>query len=216
MTQVGSPQANRSGEFSTVARVDIVRLESSHLGEASAVLARAFNDDPAWVWLFPDPERRARVLPWLFRAGFDATAADVWTTRGEVLGAARWLPPGRAPMRVAPTLRALLVTPLRLGSATGRFFAYGRAVESLRLKIAPGPHWYLAGIGVDPSAQRQGIGSALLRPGLEGAARDAVPAVLLTNNERNLSFYERHGFEVAAEGETPDGGPHAWALVKRP
>jgi ribosomal protein S18 acetylase RimI-like enzyme len=196
--------------------VEIVRLDSSRLGEASAVLARAFNDDPAWVWLFPNEQRRAQVLPWLFRAGFDATAADVWTTRGRVLGAARWLPPGRPAMRVAPTLRALMITPLRLGAATGRFFAYGRAVENLRLRIAPGPHWYLAGIGVEPDAQRRGIGSALLRPGVDGAARDALPAVLLTNNERNLPFYERHGFEVAAEGDTPEGGPHAWAMVRSP
>ena len=53
-----------------------------------------------------------------------------------------------------------------------------------------GPHWYLAGIGVDPSEQRQGIGAALLQPGIDGAARDGVPAVLLTNSEVNLSFYE--------------------------
>ena len=77
------------------------------------MLARAFQDDPAWVWLIPDAERRARVLPWLFRIGFDVTAADVWATPGPVLGAARWMPPGRASMRVGPTLRALVPTPRR-------------------------------------------------------------------------------------------------------
>jgi ribosomal protein S18 acetylase RimI-like enzyme len=196
--------------------MEIVRLHPSQLGDASAVLARAFYDDPAWVWLFPDEGRRARVLPWLFRAGFDATSADVWTTTGPILGAARWLPPARAPVRVGPTLRALFATPLRLGSATNRFFAYGRSIESLRVRVAPGPHWYLAGIGVEPHAQRRGIGSALLRPGVEGSAHDGVPAVLLTNNEHNLAFYERHGFVVAAEGETPEDGPHAWAMVRSP
>ena len=70
------------------------------------MLARAFYDDPAWVWLIPDPKRRARLLPWLFRVGFDITAADVWVTAGTVRGAARWLPPGRPPMRVGAMLRA--------------------------------------------------------------------------------------------------------------
>ena len=180
------------------------------------MLARAFQDDPAWVWLIPDVQRRARVLPWLFRVGFDVTAADVWATAGKVLGAARWMPPGRPAMRVGPTLRALVTTPLRLGSATGPFLAYGGAVEALRAEAMPGRHWYLAGIGVDPAEQRRGIGSALLQPGLAAAAQEGVPAVLLTNSAANLPFYEGHGFEVVREGTTPENGPHAWAMVKWP
>jgi ribosomal protein S18 acetylase RimI-like enzyme len=86
----------------------------------------------------------------------------------------------------------------------------------MRIEVAGGPHWYLAGIGVDPAEQRQGVGSALLRPGVEGAERAGLPAVLLTNNEANISFYARHGFEVEREDETPQGGPRAWAMVKRP
>ena len=119
-------------------------------------------------------------------------------------------------MRVGPTLRALVATPLRLREATGRFLAYGRSVEHMRAQVAPGPHWYLAGIGVDPPEQRRGVGAALLGPGLEGAARERVPCVLLTNNEANLPFYRTHGFEVVREGETPRNGPRAWAMVKPP
>ncbi|HEY8645256.1 MAG TPA: GNAT family N-acetyltransferase [Gaiellaceae bacterium] len=196
--------------------MEIVRIEDSRLGEASDVLARAFQDDPAWVWLIPDAEKRRRLLPWLFRVGFDVTAADVWTTSGVVRGAARWLPPGRPPMRVGPTLKALVTTPFRLGSAIAPFLAYGRAVEALRAEAMSDPHWYLAGIGVDPSAQRRGVGTALLEPGLVAAARAALPAVLLTNNEANLSFYERHGFVVVRQDETPKDGPQAWAMVKAP
>ena len=196
--------------------MEIQRLERARHGEASDVLARAFQGDPAWVWLIPDDARRARLLPWLFRIGFDVTPADVYTTRGEVLGAARWLPPGRSQMRVAPTLRALVATPFRLGAATAPFLAYGRAVEMMRVEVEPGPHWYLAGIGVEPEAQRRGIGTALLAPGVEGARRDGLPVVLLTNNEGNLPFYEANGFRVVREGDTPRGGPHAWAMVRTP
>ncbi len=196
--------------------MEVVRIGRERLGEASDVLARAFQDDPAWVWLLPDEVRRARLLPWLFRVGFDVTAADVFVTEGQVLGAARWLPPGRAAMRVGPTLRALVTTPLRLGAATGPFLAYGRAVEQLRADVAGGPHWYLAGIGVDPAAQRQGVGSALVRPGIEAAAAAGLPTVLLTNNEANLPFYESQGFVVVREGRTPEDGPRAWAMVRRP
>ena len=196
--------------------MEVVRIGKERLGEASDVLARAFHDDPAWVWLIPDPSRRAHLLPWLFRIGFDVTAADVFVTTGPVLGAARWLPPGRPAMRVGPTLRALVTTPIRLGAATGSFLAYGRAVEQLRADVAGGPHWYLAGIGVDPAAQRRGVGSAHLRPGVEAAAKAALPTVLLTNNEANLPFYESHGFAVIRRGRTPEDGPDAWAMVRTP
>jgi ribosomal protein S18 acetylase RimI-like enzyme len=196
--------------------VEVVRLEPARLGEASDMLARAFHDDPAWTWLIPDEERRMRLLPWLFRVGFEVTAADIWTTSGPLLGAARWLPPGRPAMRVGATVRALVTTPFRLGAATTPFLAYGRAVEALRAEAEPGPHWYLAGIGVEPGAQRQGIGAALIAPGVEAAERAGLPTVLLTNNEANLSFYQGQGFAVVREDETPRGGPHAWAMVKAP
>ena len=196
--------------------MEVVRLEESRLEEASRVLARAFHDDPAWVWLIDDEEKRRELLPWLFRVGFDVTAADVWTTTGIIQGAARWLPPGRPPMRIAATLRALVTTPFKLGTAIAPFLAYGRAVESLRAEVMPGPHWYLAGIGVEPSAQRRGVGGALLEPGLAAAARAALPVVLLTNNEANLPFYAHYGFEVVREERTPKNGPNAWAMVKSP
>jgi ribosomal protein S18 acetylase RimI-like enzyme len=196
--------------------VEIVRLDADAYGEASAVLARAFLHDPAWVWLLPDADRRGRLLPILLRSSFDFTSADVWGTAGAVRGVARWLPPGPPVVHVGATLRALLATPARLGRATGSYLAYGRAVEQMRAEVASGAHWYLAGIGVAPEAQRHGVGSSLLRPGLEGAERQHLPVVVLTNNEANLSFYGAHGFEVVREGETPRGGPPAWAMVRRP
>jgi ribosomal protein S18 acetylase RimI-like enzyme len=196
--------------------MDVVRIGKERLQEASEVLARAFQDDPAWVWLIPDAQRRAGLLPWLFRLGFDVTAADVYATAGPVLGAARWLPPGRQSMKIAPTLRALVTTPLRLGTATGPFLAYGRAVEQLRADVAGGAHWYLAGIGVEPAAQRRGVGTALMRPGVQAAAASGLPTVLLTNNEANLPFYEAQGFAVVRKGRTPENGPSCWAMVRRP
>lgn len=195
--------------------MEVVRLEPERLDEASAALARAFHDDPAWSWVLPNAHRRAALLPWLFQTGFEVTDAQIWTTAGEVLGIARWLPPGRPIVHVGPMLRALVATPVRVREATPRFFAYGRAVEAMRADVVPEPHWYLAGIGVEPSRQRQGIGSALITPGLEAARAAGLPAALLTNSERNLSFYRRHGFEIVHEGHTPEDGPKAW-MMRRP
>jgi ribosomal protein S18 acetylase RimI-like enzyme len=192
-----------------------VRLPSDRFGDASTVLARAFQDDPAWGWVLPNPRRRAALLPWLFQTGFEIADAEVWTTEGEIHGVARWLPPGRPNVHVGSMLRALVATPLRVREATNRFFAYGRAVESFRARAVPEPHWYLAGIGVDPPYQQRGIGSALLDPGLTAADAAGLPCALLTNAEQNLAFYRHRGFEVVLEGRTPDDGPRAW-MMRRP
>jgi ribosomal protein S18 acetylase RimI-like enzyme len=179
---------------------------------ASAMLARAFQDDPAWEWVVPSAERRAALLPWLFRVNFEVTEAEVWVTEGDLDGCARWLPPGRPEIHIGPMLRALVATPIRVREGTSRFLAYGRAVEAMRASAVPERHWYLAGIGVEPGRRRSGIGSALMQPGIEASARDGVPCALLTNSEANLAFYEGHGFEVVREGQTPDDGPRAWMM----
>jgi ribosomal protein S18 acetylase RimI-like enzyme len=118
-------------------------------------------------------------------------------------------------MHVGPMLRALVTTPLKVREGTSRFLAYGRAVEAMRVAAVPEPHWYLAGIGVEPALWRQGIGSSLMLPGLEAASRDRVPCALLTNTEQNLPFYEHHGFEIVREGRTPEGGPRAWMMRRQ-
>ena len=196
--------------------MEIARLRSDQVDAASEMLARAFQDDPAWEWVLPSARRRAALLPWLFRANFEVTDAEAWTTAGDVLGCARWIAPGPPQIHVAPMLRALVATPLRLREATQRFFAYGRAVEAMRVQATPGPHWYLAGIGVDTGSRRSGIGTALLQPGIRHSAEDRVPCTLLTNNEDNVAFYAKRGFEVVGEGRTPDGGPPAWVMHRRP
>jgi len=196
--------------------MEVVRLRRDQLAEASVILARAFQDDPAWSWVLPNARRREALLPWLFRVGFEITQAEVWTTRRGVVGCARWLPPGPPHVHVGPMLRALVATPMRVREGTTRFLAYGRAVEAMRAETVPEAHWYLAGIGVDPSVQRRGVGGALLRPGLDAADQARLPAALLTNSERNLSFYERHGFAVIREGRTPENGPHAWMMRREP
>ena len=66
-----------------------VRLPSDRFGDASAVLARAFQDDPAWGWVLPNPRRRAALLPWLFQTGFEIADAEVWTTEDKIHGVAR-------------------------------------------------------------------------------------------------------------------------------
>jgi putative acetyltransferase len=53
----------------------------------------------------------------------------------------------------------------------------------------------LAPVGVRPEAQNQGVGSALIRAGLERAARDRCAGVFVLGAP---DYYERFGFSVEA------------------
>jgi GNAT superfamily N-acetyltransferase len=73
------------------------------------------------------------------------------------------------------------------------------------------PHMYLAVLGVEPERQGLGLGSQLLRPGLELCDAEGLPAYLETGKERNLAFYGRHGFDVIDQIVLP-GGPPLWFM----
>lgn len=77
------------------------------------------------------------------------------------------------------------------------------------------PHWYLAMIGVDPSRQGRGLGSALLQEGLKRCDAEGLPAYLESSNPANIPLYERHGFEVVGLIQ-PGDFPPLVPMLRRP
>ena len=133
---------------------------------------------------------------------------------GAVLGVAIW----EAPHSSGPGFPTLLrpgywVAPLRLGvPAWRRRRALGPLLEAIR---PARPHWFLDGIGVEPTRQRAGLGSALLRHMLVRVDGDALPAFLDTSALDNLDYYARFGFRVTAESTLPNGLP-LWGMTREP
>ena len=77
------------------------------------------------------------------------------------------------------------------------------------------PHWHLPLIGVDPARQGRGIGSALQRHVLEQCDRQQVLAYLEATSPRNVSLYERHGFEALGNIQVADAPPIV-PMVRKP
>ena len=63
------------------------------------------------------------------------------------------------------------------------------------------PHLHLGPIGVAPQAQRQGVGTALMRCYLDHLRRESLPGYLETDKPENINFYEKFGFVVEHEEE---------------
>ncbi|GCD44608.1 GNAT family N-acetyltransferase [Streptomyces paromomycinus] len=100
--------------------------------------------------------------------------------------------------------------------------AGGRAEASAQAEAAMGVHrpgetvWFLGSVGVDPGCQGRGLGRAVVLPGLEAAEAAGLPAFLEASDARNVRFYERLGFKVTADYPIPGGGPHTWAMTRKP
>jgi ribosomal protein S18 acetylase RimI-like enzyme len=161
--------------------------------QASAVAAvvLAFGADPAARWTWPDPQQYLMHFPGFVQAlGGNAFAHGGAYRVDGYAGVALWLPPD-----VRPDEDALVALLQRTGSASIQkdLFAVFEQMERYHPRD---PHWYLPFIGVDPSQQGKGYGSALMKHTLDACDRDHAPAYLESSNPKNIPLYERHGFEL--------------------
>ena len=75
---------------------------------------------------------------------------------------------------------------------------------------------HVSGRQLDPPLQGSGIGTELMRSRLARCDAAGMPAYLESSKERNVPFYERHGFTVTRELKIPDGGPLLWLMWRDP
>jgi ribosomal protein S18 acetylase RimI-like enzyme len=196
----------------TDAQVRLVGVADDH-ERLSATLARAFQNEEACSFIFPDHEVRARRLLKMFRVivGSDAANGLLFQTAGGE-AATLWRAPGKAIGSSGEFLASLLPFLLALGSAIGR----GLKVSGLIERHHPNmPFWYLHFAGCDPVHQGKGLGGAAIRAGLARADADHLPAYLETATVRNLALYRSLGFEVSSQWQVPNG-PQFWGMLRAP
>ncbi len=181
---------------------------------AGELLARAFVADPVLHHAEPDPVRRARWMPLLYRS-FVAYASAMGGV--ELVGgraAALWLQDQTQP----PFWRGLLYGSLRVVLALGwraswrclRHEAWCAArVRALGLER----YGYVWLLGVDPMAQRAGHGRRALSAAVEAMrARQHRVCILKTESLANVAYYRGLGFEVIDERVVPPTQLRYWLL----
>jgi GNAT superfamily N-acetyltransferase len=179
----------------------------------AAALARAFDDDPVTAWVSANAGTRSRWSTRFFAWQLERLLPQdvTWTTDAQE-GAAIWALPGRwreGPMDMVRLLRATLV------GIVPHLPRVLRGLGQVEARHPDNRHFYLAVLGVDPARQGDGVGSALIRPGLDLCDAEGIPAYLETGKERNVAFYARHGFRVTEEVHLPKGPP-VWLMWRDP
>jgi ribosomal protein S18 acetylase RimI-like enzyme len=177
---------------------------------AIAAIAAAFITDPLARFAWPSPHDHLRAMPLAARefAGGAFAHGTAYVT-ADFCGTALWLPPG-----VHPNGEALekifrdTAKPEHLDDLLGTF-------EKMEQWHPEEPHWYLPMIGVEPNAQRRGLGADLMRHAVARCDREGLLAYLESSNRRNISLYMRHGFEVMGEIKV-GAAPLVTPMVRRP
>ena len=210
----GTPMSRTPPSPTPVALPGSVRAAS--VDDTAAVgrsMASAFQDDPSFAWCIPSPADREQILPAFFHIVFDALvrhAECYCTTDGAA--AALWVPPGREPLTQGQAARLRRVFEGVGPAEAARFVAL---IELMDAHHPQAEHFYLWFVGVSTGAQNQGLGSRLLRSGLDRCDRHSMPAYLEATTDRNRRLYERSGFHATGE-LTVAGSPPMWAMWRDP
>ncbi|HUD69937.1 MAG TPA: GNAT family N-acetyltransferase [Acidimicrobiales bacterium] len=188
--------------------------------DVALVSARAFHSDPFFAFLSPGALRRSRGLN-----RFGLTTAQhlgpkglLLTARrgGKIVGVGGWVAPGGYPypvrdqvLQTVGALRALYPSPTSLLKG----LKYLTAVE----KAHPKEHlWYLQLLCCDPEHQRSGVGGALQGEVLRRCDAEGIGAYLETQNEDNLAYYRRFGWELVDTLRPLSDGPPIWTMRREP
>jgi GNAT superfamily N-acetyltransferase len=182
---------------------------------AAEVLADAFTSYP-WTRWTVDADghgERLRALHHLYLSSVAVPFGhvDLGEAGEDLVGVAVWIPGAGVPtdvwQRIAPAAIEL----------AGDRSATAAEAEAMMADHRPDePHVTLASLGIRQRRQGQGLGAAMMAPGLRRADRDELPVHLETSAEPNVRFYRRLGFMVTDVVDLPGGGCRTWLMRRVP
>lgn len=183
--------------------VKLGQLRRTDLRPAALILGRAMRDNPMHLQVFAisDPEHRRRALERFFRPVLLGLLL-----RGLIYGAYRdhalvgicgMARPGSC--QPTPLEKLRVVPAVVFGNPLRAALRVLNWTEAWAHRDPAEPHWHLGPVAIEPSLQRQGIGSALLTAFCAQRDADGAVAYLETDRQSNVHFYQKFGFAVVAE-----------------
>ncbi|MGV1003258.1 MAG: GNAT family N-acetyltransferase [Candidatus Nanopelagicales bacterium] len=197
---------------------EVRRATRDDIPEAAAILARAFSNDPAAVWLVPLAQARQRRLTAVFvvllrRVYLPLGYTDVALKDGLIVAVAAWAPPGKWK---PPLHRLALAAPGMLKALGPRMRAGEELEDALENHHPARPHWYLQTLGTAPGLQLRGAATALLAQRIAKCDANGMPIYMDTANPANIAIMARFGFAKMHTIEIGAGAPDHIGLWREP
>jgi len=197
----------------------ILRLDESHIIPSSIILGKAFQDNPSFIYRIPDASERKKKLKYLFEytIRYGVLFGEVFSTSSNLEGIAGWIPFEKVYQTIEDQTRS---GGKKIMSEFGMEYIKKEAklqyfLDTLHKRHAPFPHLYLYPLGVNPQFQGKGHGGLLLKNMFEKVDQINLPIFLETDREKNVKFYEKHGFKVMEEAPIPNTEIPVWAMLRK-
>ena len=188
----------------------IKTVTPSNADQAIGTVVLAFSADPISRWFYPNPHQYLLHLP-SFVQEFARKAVEcnsAYYVEGYA-GVALWLPPD---IHADENALAALLERTIPEEKQQEIFAF---VEQMNAGHPSEPHWYLPMIGVDPTQQGNGYGSALLKHALQRCDSEGKLAYLEASSPRSIPLYKRHGFELVGTIQVGNS-PALFPMLRKP
>ncbi|GAI89566.1 unnamed protein product, partial [marine sediment metagenome] len=163
---------------------------------------------------------RRKKLPHLFNFAvkFGVIKGEVFATSYNFEAISIWLPSDKNEMTLSDQIRCggISIIPkigLKFIFKQEPVFQFVHAIHD---QHAPFDHLYFNALGVRPEHQKKAHGSTLMNTILNKSEKLNLPIYLETNNKRNVSLYEKFGFEVVDGSIIPQTDIWNWGMLRNP
>lgn len=174
----------------------MIKAGKAHKEKVIALLAECFDTNKSVNWIVKQDAKREERIRDLMNYSFETCieAGEIYLTDDEKGVVICSMSDNKLPFLEEALLTAKFVLQVTGVDGIAKALRRERYVTSFH----PQDHEfiYLWFIAVDKSMQGQGVGSKIIEEVIDKSNQEDLPIYLETSTERNLRFYNKHGFAV--------------------
>jgi len=181
---------------------DLYKMKKKDIKKAVNVFANAFSDDPMGEKFIKEEDKRRAQSEIMIR--FCMKYGNVFSTSDNLEGVMAIIPHDKDMTGWRIFRSGGFFLGLKLFSLRKIIERTFKAIEEAKKNLNLGPYIHLLMMAVSKEFQGKGFGGKLIRALIEKSEIERKPIYLETQNEKNVTLYEKFGFYVVKKINLPD------------